>query len=204
MNYLLLTILIGALIFFSAYVGYGMGVLHEAGRWPEDATGANGWVNAAEYEGLKKPWTGDVGTCGSVRFHTPQVTIDMGAIIQIESSGNPTAVSSAGCRGLCQIAEGTWNECCERLGKDWDWKTDGFDPGINRLVGNYYMNTRIPQMLDHYKVPDTVNMRLAAYNWGIGNLLQAYLEYGAHWPAYTPKETRDYLTKYERLVAKAR
>jgi hypothetical protein len=51
------------------------------------------------------------------------------------------------------------------------------------------MNTRIPQMLKAYKIPDTIDNRLWAYNAGIGNVKKGRL----------PKETRNYIRKYHKL-----
>ncbi len=124
------------------------------------------------------------------------IQIDMDRIIAIESSGNPRAVSSAGCRGLCQIAEATWKECVERMGVDWTWDEDAWQPGENRAVGHYYINIRIPEMLRHYGIDDNHATRIGAYNWGIGNLKRAWERHGHDWLAHAPKETQDYVVKY--------
>ncbi len=126
--------------------------------------------------------------------------INMGAIIQIESSGNPRAVSPAGCRGLCQIAEGTWVECCKWLGVSWTWSEDSFDPGCNRVVGNYYINCRVPAMLAHYGIDDNVTTRIGAYNAGIGRLRNLWHEHGSDWLDFAPKETRNYVAKYKSIM----
>lgn len=128
--------------------------------------------------------------------------IDMDIIIQIESAGLPTAVSSKGCRGLCQIAEGTWKECTERMGVDWTWEEDAFQPGENRAVGAYYLRVRIPQMLRHYGIDDSVATRIGAYNAGIGTLLRLWRSHGHDWLAYAPKETRRYVLRYAELMAR--
>lgn len=131
-----------------------------------------------------------------VRETRDGIQIDMDRIIAIESSGNPLAVSSAGCRGLCQIAEGTWIECTRRMGVTWTWDEDAWQPGENRAVGNYYINTRIPEMLRHYGIDDNHATRIGAYNWGIGNLRRAWERHGHDWLAHAPKETQDYVIKY--------
>jgi hypothetical protein len=130
--------------------------------------------------------------------------INMEAIVQIESGGDPKAVSPAGCRGVCQIAEGTWIECCKWLGATWTWKEDAWDPGCNRVVGSYYMNVRIPAMLAHYGIEDAITTRLAAYNWGIGNLRRCWNQHGRDWLAYAPKETQRYILKYAEIAARQR
>lgn len=46
------------------------------------------------------------------------------------------------------------------------------DPNISMNVANWYLNKRIPQMLRHYKKPDTLENRLTAYNMGIGSVVK--------------------------------
>jgi hypothetical protein len=130
------------------------------------------------------------------------VEINMGAIIEIESSGDPRAVSPVGCRGLCQIAHATWLECTARLGVAWTWEEDAWDPGCNRAVGNYYVNHRIPEMLRAYDIPDSEATRIGAYNWGIGRLRDAWRQYGHDWLSYAPNETKDYVVKYAAILSR--
>jgi hypothetical protein len=70
-----------------------------------------------------------------------------------------------------------------------------FDPIKAKIVANWYMNKRIPQMLKHYKRKDTIENRLWCYNAGIGMLLKGI----------KPKETKEYINKYKALqLLKAR
>ena len=46
-----------------------------------------------------------------------------------------------------------------------------------------------------------VDQALAAYNWGPGNMDAALKKHGDNWYRYSPKETRDYITKYHRANA---
>lgn len=62
------------------------------------------------------------------------------------------------------------------------------------IVAEWYINKRIPQMLNYYKIPDTTKNRLIAYNWGIGNLLQWHKKSGQD--KDLPKETYNYIIKY--------
>jgi len=131
----------------------------------------------------------------------PGVVIDLDCIIEIESSGNQNAVNEkSGARGLCQITKNTWEECTMQLKEDWDW-SEAFDPDKNRVIGEYYMNERIPQMLKHDQLPDTIETRLAAYKWDLGSILKLYLQYGTRWQEHTPTETQNYIKKYGELVA---
>lgn len=135
-------------------------------------------------------------TSDEVRDTRDGIQIDMARIIAIESSGNPLAESPVGCRGLCQIAEGTWSECTRRMGVAWTWEEDAWQPGENRAVGNYYINTRIPAMLRHYGIDDNHATRIGAYNWGIGRLRAAWRQHGHDWLAHAPRETQNYVIKY--------
>lgn len=106
------------------------------------------------------------------------------AVIRRESSGNPNAVSPAGARGLMQIMPvvlkeyNTFNKANYTI-------EDLFNPEINKNIGSWYLNDRIPQMLKYYKIPNTVENRLHAYNAGIGNLLKGI----------KPKETANYINR---------
>jgi hypothetical protein len=119
--------------------------------------------------------------------------MDMDIIVDIESSCNPdTPDSPAGARGLCQIMPKTWAECTKRMGVDWSWEVDAHDAEKSLAVGTWYINTRIPQMIKYYKLPDTFKNRIIAYSWGIGNLRK----YDAGEVTELRTETSDYINKY--------
>jgi len=128
-----------------------------------------------------------------------QTVVDISKVIQIESSGNPRAVNRrTGARGLMQIMKATWEEMVGKMGKDWDWN-DAFDPDKNIAVGTYYLEIEIPRLLRHFSVFDSVKTRLAAYNYGIGNVSRLYKKYDEDWIDHIPTETSNYITKYNRL-----
>jgi len=125
-----------------------------------------------------------------------KTTINLDHIIQIESSGNEKAVNRrSGARGLTQITKPTWEEMVRKMGVNWSWD-DAFDGEKNRVVGEYYINTEIPRLLEYYGIEDTVKHRLMAYNWGIGNVKKWYRSKGK---ASMPSETSNYIEKYEKL-----
>lgn len=118
----------------------------------------------------------------SRRFGIPQPWIR--AVMEVESAGNPRAVSHAGAMGLMQIMPGTWAELrvAYRLGND------PFDTRDNILAGTAYLR----QMYDRFGSPGF----LAAYNAGPARY-QVHLDTGRA----LPRETRNYLAILAPLIA---
>jgi len=98
------------------------------------------------------------------------------AVIEVESGGNPHAVSPAGAQGLMQLMPKTGAE----LGMK-----NPFDPAQNITAGTRYLR----QLIDRYQ--GNVRLALAAYNWGMGNLEKR--------PEAMPRETQRYIAKVENL-----
>ena len=115
------------------------------------------------------------------RFGIPQPWIR--AVMEVESAGNPRAVSHAGAMGLMQIMPSTWTELrvAHRLGDD------PFDPRDNILAGTAYLR----QMYDRFGSPGF----LAAYNAGPARY-QDHLNTGRA----LPRETRNYLAILAPLI----
>ena len=125
--------------------------------------------------------------------------INIDTIATIESNNNPKAVNRrTGARGLCQLMKPTWDEMAKELNVANDWDL-AFNGAKNKTVAEYYINVKIPKMLKHFKIPDSVQARLAAYNWGIGNVNASYKKNGNSWIDHLPKETSDYIKKYADL-----
>lgn len=125
-------------------------------------------------------------------------------IIKIESNGNPNAVSEDGCIGLMQISPAVFieyqKEQFKLLSKDAElishWLLeDLFNPSINREIGTWYLKRIWFHYLPHYKLNQTIENLLIAYNFGIGNLVKY-----KQGKIKLPKETRDYISKYNKLV----
>ena len=102
------------------------------------------------------------------------------AIIKKESTFKNGLVSSAGARGYMQLMPAT----ARGLGV-----TNPNNPTQNINAGTKY----IRQMLERYD--GNVEMALAAYNWGPGNMDKAKRRYGSNWKSHLPRETRDYIQK---------
>lgn len=128
--------------------------------------------------------------------------LSIDAIENIESTGNPRAINKrSGASGATQILnKRVWDSIVSDMGQTYSWDTQRFNRGINRAVGNHYINVIIPKYLKVYKIPDTTETRLAAYNWGIGNLKKAYRTNPKEWQKLLPLETKNYIAKYNKIV----
>ena len=102
-------------------------------------------------------------------------------VIQVESGGDPRAVSPKGAMGLMQLMPATWRMLRARLGLG----DDAFDPGDNVLAGAAYLR----ELHDRYGAPGF----LAAYNAGPGRY-EASLA-GRPLPA----ETQAYLARLSQV-----
>lgn len=121
-------------------------------------------------------------------------------VIDVESGGDPNAVSCAGAKGLMQLMDATGRETMEWMSLDpADYRP--FDPEQNTLLGKTYLTRLLNRFQD-------LSLALAAYNCGptrVASLLnEARHEYGGMWTEIDhyiavierlPKETRDYVRK---------
>lgn len=115
--------------------------------------------------------------------------VDLSLISNIESGGHPEAHNShSGAVGLCQITPIVLKEYNSYYGL-WYKEADLYNGDFNKIVANWYMNKRIPQMLRAYKLEDTLKNRLWAYNAGIGKVKRGIM----------PLETKNYIKKYYKL-----
>lgn len=96
------------------------------------------------------------------------------AVIKQESAGNPKAVSPVGALGLMQIMPDTAKEIAKELGIE---KYDLKDPETNVKFGTYYLTKKLKEF------KGDLNLALAAYNAGSGNVRKWIRKYGATWDA---------------------
>lgn len=85
-------------------------------------------------------------------------------VIQAESSGDPTAVSPKGARGLMQLMPDTAREMAGELGIEYSEERLTSDPQYNMALGTAYLN----KMLGRYNGDKA--LALAAYNAGPGSV----------------------------------
>lgn len=178
-------------------------------RLPSDVDAA---IEAArkELESLRAaPLTKPTKQPESIKVGKQDVSIPVGeqyappklvkAMIDVESSFDPKAVSPKKAKGLMQLMPGTASD----LGLA---EKDIFDPNKNVEAGSRYMKQQMDQ------IPD-LQASIAAYNWGIGNVLAALDKAEAKGKPRTwasirksaPTETQRYvdkvLMKYRMLEA---
>ena len=113
--------------------------------------------------------------------------IDMDKIAMIESSNNPLAHNQRdNGRGVFQITKICLDEWNNFHARDQHTMDDLWSPALNFKIADWYLNQRIPQMLKHYKLANTVKNRIWCYNAGIGNVVKGRM----------PMITKNYLKKY--------
>lgn len=131
-------------------------------------------------------------------------------VIQVESSGNPNAVSKAGCIGLMQISpivleeykrehnSNLWRHYNCSFHQDGIWKEldifDMYETAFNIEVGTWYLK----RLRDHYLKSDyTIERMLASYNGGITRMRRLLRE-GKDWQDM-PRESVNYVRKVLKL-----
>lgn len=118
------------------------------------------------------------------------VFVNMEVIKQIESSGNADAYNPAGnAYGWFQITPICLADFNKANNEHYTVK-ELFNPQINSRVAYWYFEIRLPQLLGHFGIVDSVHNRIIAYNAGIKRLMKGEL----------PQETKNYLSRYDKLV----
>lgn len=109
-------------------------------------------------------------------------------VIYKESRGNPNAVSPKGAMGIMQIMPDGALADYNQIKKTRYSKKDLFNPDLNKEIGTWYLQERIPQMLNSFGIPVNRQTVLASYNGGIGRVVDYYKKGKA-----LPKETQNYM-----------
>ncbi len=120
------------------------------------------------------------------------------AIIAVESTEDPSAVSKKGAVGLMQIMpDGALIDYNSRHKTSYS-KEDLYNPLINRKIGEWYFYVRLPEIMVSKRIPVTIGNALRSYNGGAENI-RVWLEQGAD-PEKLSDETKDYPEKvYSKL-----
>jgi len=122
------------------------------------------------------------------------VRINLRAIALIESGGDPLAYSPhEQAYGLFQIrapalldynTAGPGRACPLIL-------TDMYDPFLAEAVASWYFDTAIPAYLAYYRIADTVENRIIAWNAGIGAMAEG---------RRVPATTQAYINIYKEMT----
>ncbi len=100
--------------------------------------------------------------CATERYPTLDFWLIIG-IIEVESGGDPHAVSHAGAIGLMQIMPRTGEEVAGKLGMEWNGPADLYDLEASIQMGSFYLDWLIKRF-------GSMEVALAAYNWGPGHI----------------------------------
>lgn len=133
---------------------------------------------------------------GGVEYET--VNINLSSIQQIESSGNPRAYNKkSGATGAFQITQPVIDEFNTAYpGRNLRLK-DMYDENRAAQIAQWYLGSRIPTMLEAYKLPVTQDNVLAAYNAG-AKALRGSVRQGTP----LPSETIEYQKRYKKALQK--
>lgn len=119
------------------------------------------------------------------------VMVDLKVIAKIESGLNPQAYNKhSHAVGMYQITPICLDDF-NMFHKYGYLLTDMYDAQKAYIVAQWYFDFRIPQLLRHYGIADTIRNRIICWNAGI-----AYLTKHKRLPI----ETVNYINKYNRLI----
>jgi len=107
---------------------------------------------------------------------------------QFDKTGKPLT-SSAGAIGRAQVMPKTAPEAAKLAGVPFDESKYKNDADYNTLIGNAYFKEQVKNFGDESK-------GAAAYNAGPTAVRKAIEKYGENWLQGVPKETQDYVVKY--------
>lgn len=111
----------------------------------------------------------------------------LAADVEVESGGNPYAVSPKGYKGAMQIGDSVISQY---------GVINPYDFSENVTKGA--MN--LARLNDYYK--GDLRKALAASNWGEGNLNKAISKYGKEWEGHVPTETSNHLKRVFDVMAR--
>jgi hypothetical protein len=144
-----------------------------------------------------------------------KLIIDKKIIELIESSGRAYVVNpKSGATGLMQLMPIAKkdieilfeDELRERLNLAKNEPLPKFEdlknPDINRIYGEFYLEKVIPHYINEFKLPNELEIYLASYNAGPVAVNKIYKQHGKNWQEKLPKETRDYIQKYNTELKK--
>lgn len=119
------------------------------------------------------------------------------AIIKAESNFEPNITSNSGAMGLMQLMESTAKETANKSNIEFTTKEILYQPKTNIMLGTTYFAELLKQYYNN------INLALAAYNAGIGNVTKwikegTIKEDGSNIENIPFKETNNYVRKILR------
>lgn len=120
--------------------------------------------------------------------------INISAICMIESGCKDVVGDNGLAIGPYQIHKGVVTDFNKWNGTSY-LHSDMHDFQVSSRVADWYLNTEIPRLLKHYEINDNEQVRIIAYNAGIGTLRK--IQAGTK---TTPDITRRYINKYRELT----
>ena len=120
--------------------------------------------------------------------------LDYDQIRMIESGNNDKLVSVMNAVGCMQVTSAGLNEWNQKHPNDKYSYEDLFIRKYNVKIGEWLLAKQIPQYLKQAKIPNSLNYKLIAYNWGWTNFVIWYKK-GANY-SDLPEETRNYILRY--------
>ena len=124
----------------------------------------------------------------------PQVQaseVNLDAIKHIESAGckNPCYGDNGKAVGQFQLHKGAIEDYNRRFKASYS-HSQALNPQVARKIASWYLNQEIPRLLRHYKIKDTPENRIKAWNFGAKNLAKK---------RKVPSSTRRYLKRYKQI-----
>ena len=119
-----------------------------------------------------------------IRYYCEKTNVDFNMIKGqgvTESAMNPKAVSPVGAKGLYQFMDPTFEQ--------WGKGGDVFNPEDAIDAATRYMAYLIKYF------DGDLTCAIAAYNWGMGNVREAYVAQGEGFLEVAPEETQNYVQK---------
>jgi hypothetical protein len=126
--------------------------------------------------------------------------MNLDALAMIESSNNPKAINrDEGSYGLFQISPIALRDFNQQVGVKHTVK-DLMREETNAHIAIWMLEVRIPQYIEAYKLPDTLLVRIAIWNWGISKTIDWYRGGGKF--SKLPKQTRRFYEKYKKITGR--
>jgi len=127
--------------------------------------------------------------------------VNIEALIYTESGGDAAAVADRGLsKGVCQMGRAAWADAMQFLEENWDYDKNVFDYNMNKVAAHAYINGVIPKYLKAWGLPDSVEMRLAAYKSSHARLRKNYRENGQEWLTFAPTIVQRDVGKYWNVL----